>query len=98
MVQNLKLVLKAKANVCAWGDFKLKGTAAEHFCECFLRNVLHFPYFEHSLISVSIMDPKGILTTFEIGQCTVRENGKQILIGLLRRSPYAIADTVALRQ
>ena len=57
---------------------------------CFLQDVLHVPEFEHSLVSVSAMDVRGIDTLFGNGRCEMMRNDKVVATRTLNKSSYTL--------
>ena len=69
-------------------DIDVEGRATK----CVLKDVLHVPEFEYSLISVNTVDVQGVSTLFENRRCHMFKNKKTLLTGTLKGSLYILDE------
>ena len=84
---------KAKTEVAGRGDIAITLAADGQSRECLLKDVLHVPEFEYSLLSVSALDRRGVKTTFSNGNLALHKGDTIIGTGELVGSLY-ILDTI----
>ena len=87
---NVEMGTKATADVVGRGTIILSMQCGSDFKVRKLEEVLHVPTFEYSLLSVSALDKKGMMTTFGGGECVIHNRGTTIATGSLTGPLYII--------
>ena len=90
---SVEMGTRAKTEVVGSGDIVITLSADGHSEKCRLKDVLHVPEFEYSLLSISTLDRRGIATTFGNGKFVMRKGTRVVGTGKLVGSLYVL-DTV----
>ena len=87
---NVEMGTKATADVAGKGSIVLSMQCGSEFKVRKLEDVLHVPTFEYSLLSVSALDRKGMMTTFGGGECIIHKKGVTVATGYLEGPLYVM--------
>ncbi len=87
---SVEMGTKATADVAGRGTVILSMKCGSEFKVRKLEKVLHVPTFEFSLLSVSTLDKRGMMTTFGGGECIIHKDGETIATGSLETTLYVI--------
>ncbi len=94
---NVEMGTKATADVAGKGSIIISMECGSDFQVRKLEDVLHVPSFEYSLLSVSSLDHKGMMTTFGGGECIIHNKGVTVATGFLEGPLYVIHTKPAPR-
>ena len=91
---SVEMGTKAQTRVVGSGDVVLNIDVNGRGEKCLLKNVLHVPQFEYSLISVSTTAKLGVSTIFDSVGCRMERDGKIVASGTLKSSLLYELDVV----
>ncbi len=87
---SVEMGTKATANVSGRGSIIVSMGCGSDYKVRKLAGVLHVPKFEYSLLSVSALDRRGMMTTFGGGECIIHNKSLTIATGVLEDTLYVI--------